>query len=107
MKSHAQERAYERYAKELDFKALNQLKNSIRNKEYLYIGTSKDDKTKHFVYVKYNNIPYKVLFTGEQRIRIITIYPFDADEYNNLVEEKRINKYIKYLQERGYICQKI
>lgn len=104
---HAEERALQRYNKELGEYGIKQIINSIKNKEYLEAGTAIDDPEKKFVYVKFENIPYKVLYTGEKKIRLITIYPINVEEYNNLVEEKRINKYIKYLEERGYKCQKL
>ena len=88
--------------KELDDYAIGQIINSIKNKEFLYVGDSKEDSRKHFVYVKFNNIPYKVLYIGESKPRLITIYPIDTDEYNNLVEQRKIEKYIKYLEEKGY-----
>lgn len=102
---HAQDRAWQRYNRELDTYAINQIKNSIRNKEYIFIENAKDDERKHFVYVKFNNIPYKVLYIGEKNPRLITIYPFDVDEYNRLAEERKIEKYIKYLIGKGYIIK--
>lgn len=102
---HAQDRAWQRYNKELDTYAINQIKNSIKNKEYIFVENAKDDERKHFVYVKFNNIPYKVLYIGEKNPRLITIYPFDVDEYNRLAEERKIEKYIKYLIGKGYIIK--
>lgn len=103
---HAKERAWERYNRHLDTKEILQIVNSIKNKEYLYIGNSERDEKKHFVYVKHKNIPYKVLYVGEKHPNIITIYPIDVDEYNALVEERRIDKYVKYLMDRGYEVRK-
>ena len=76
----------------------------------IYIRLSQEDKNKKFCYLKYNHIPYKILYKiNKKKCRIITIYPFDVDEYNNIEEQKkleRIQKAISFLEKEGYtICK--
>lgn len=101
---HALDRALQRYAKNLTFKDLNNIRKQIANNNYIELGPSQQDENMTFVYVQYNHIPYKVLFTrGKKGVKIVTMYPFDVDEYNNLVETHRINKAIDFLKSKGYI----
>ena len=103
-KVHAMERAMQRYNKELSFKDLNNIRKRIANKEYIEIGPCPQDDKLTFVYVQYNHIPYKILYTKTQKgVKIVTMYPFDVDEYNKLVDNHRIQKAINFLTERGYI----
>ena len=106
-KGHAQERAVARYNKDLSWHDINQICNLIKNGQHITVGTSAQDKKMVFAYVNYNHIPYKVLYKkayGE--VRIITMYPFDADEYNKAVEDRKLRNCIKYLKEHGYIVYK-
>jgi len=116
MTKHAKERAFERYNTELTNLDLQQIINSIKNQEHIPLGCSQEDKNKKFCYVKYNHIPYKVLYHNEARggcckrpMKIITVYPFDPDEYNELLEtkkQKQIEAAIKRLKDEGYIVYK-
>ena len=119
MSIHSRERANERYNVELtktDEKCIIELIKQGKSK-FLY-NSEKDEKMK-FCYVVYKNIPFKVLYsksnTGGVR-GIITIYPFNADEYNEIIDNEhkekmqqfnsRIEKAIAFLKTNGYIVYK-
>lgn len=107
---HAQERALQRYNKELTDKDLENIGNEIMGNRHTYLYDSKDSKSKKFCFVKYNHIPYKVLYTiKKKKCKIITIYPFNVDEYNEIQEQKeqeRIERCINFLKTKGYIVYK-
>lgn len=105
---HLEERSFERYNVEISAAEEKQLIDSIKNREILYIGKSEKDDSRHFAYVKLNHIPFKVLYHKSKRkhIHIVTVYPFDADEYNSLLaakQEAKINSAINLLKREGYI----
>lgn len=107
-KQHFEERCVERYNVELTEGNIKTLVNTIKRGDYLYIKRSEEDSHRHFAYVVLNHIPIKVLYYKSNRrtIRIITVYPFDPDEYNSLLEDKkqrRIDRAIDMLKEEGYI----
>lgn len=114
MTKHAKERALERYNQKLTDGDLKCIISQIRNQEHIPLGCSETDKYKKFCYVKFNNIPYKILYHNkgkgtESKITIITIYPIDVDEYNKCLEDKKqqkINNAIKLLKSEGYIVYK-
>ena len=106
-KTHAQERAESRYNKELTLNDIKGLQKQIQNGNHVIVGHTKDDEDKIFAYIEYHHIPYKVLYTKQEgKIKIITMYPFDVDEYNKAVENRKIKNCIKYLREHGYIVYK-
>ena len=107
VRTHAQERAISRYNKDLTLNDIKGLQKQIKNGNHVIVGHTKDDENKIFAYIEYQHIPYKVLYTKTQgQIRIITMYPFDADEYNQALENRKIKNCIKYLREHGYIVYK-
>lgn len=114
MTKHAKERALERYNQKLTDSDLKSIISQIRNQEHIPLGCSETDKYKKFCYVKYNNIPYKILYHNKckgvaSKITIITIYPIDVDEYNACLDKKKeekINKAVKLLKSEGYIVYK-
>lgn len=106
MNKHFKERARQRYNTNLDDKDIKQIINRIKNEDYLYAGRSENDPTKFFGYVKHKNLPFKVLFKNGLTPKLITIYPIDVDEYNNLNENHKIKKAINYLIGKGYIISK-
>lgn len=114
MSKHARERALERYNSELTKFDIHQMINAIKNQEHIPLGCSQDDKNKKFCYVKYNHIPYKVLYYNKangtaSQIQIITVYPFDPDEYNEVMEirqQKKLEAAITLLKSHGYIVYK-
>ena len=88
---HPQERAIQRYNKELTRLDLNNMASLIANNEHMIIGPASNNPKRIFCYLKYNNIQFKVLYQRFQKsIKIITIYPFDPDEYNKLEEIKEV-----------------
>ena len=110
MTLHAQDRALQRYNKELTEKDMICIQKAIMNNQHTPLYSSKDDKNKKFCYLKHDHIPYKILYTiRKKQCRIITIYPFDVDEYNNMLEEKekeKIEKSIAFLKSKGYVIYK-
>lgn len=105
-KSHAQVRASQRYNQDLTETDMNCIKSYIRNNQHIPAGVA-ETKSKKFCYVQHNHIPYKVLYIiRHKKIKIITIYPFDFEEYNKIQEQKKkekIEKAIKLLESEGYI----
>lgn len=103
---HAQDRAEQRYNKELSLRDIICIQKAIKNNEHIPLYPAKDDKNKKFCYVTFNHIPYKILYTmRKKQCRIITIYPFDVDEYNAIMEQKKQDKItsaIKLLLYNGY-----
>jgi hypothetical protein len=114
MTQHAKERALERYSKEITNLDLQQMINAIQQNNHIPLGCSETNKNMKFCYVTYNHIPYKVLYHNKtkgknSKIKIITVYPFDPDEYNEILEtkkQKRIETYIAFLKSQGYIVYK-
>ena len=84
---HPQERAIQRYNKELKFSDLSNMRKMIKNNEHMILGPTGKEENRFFAYLTYNNIPYKVVYDNNTK-NIITVYPFIVDEYNKLVEEK-------------------
>lgn len=110
MTKHAVERAKERYNIELTEWDKKQIKEMLRNNQMIFLGNA-DSPNKKFAYVTYNHIPIKVLYKrnckGVQEI--ITIYPFDVDEYNEVMSidfNTRINMAIDFLKKNKYIVYK-
>lgn len=101
---HAQDRAFQRYNQELSDEDILNIEKIIRQDEQIPLYSSEENKDMKFCYVLYNNIPYKILYLyTRKRIYIITIYPFDPDEYNKAVEEKsKIKDCIDFLESKGY-----
>lgn len=99
---HPQERALQRYNKELELSDIINIAKIIHRGEHMIIGPAAKGPGRMFCYVTYNNIPYKTLYDRvddkeDNRVRIITIYPFDADEYNELLQQKEYGGGIDYL----------
>ena len=107
---HAQDRALERYGKELSTYDILSIQHAISSGQSTFLYNSEQKKKRRFCFVKLNHIPYKVLYEKTKRnIKIITIYPFDVEEYNNILEQKlleREQKYVQFLKSRGYIVYK-
>lgn len=113
MSKHSRERAFERYNIELTSKQEKEIMQKIRNNEHIYLYDSEQDpKHLKFCYIVYENIPLKILYkkTNKKGItEIVTIYPFDVEEYNEKQQEReinRINKAIEFLKNKGYVVYK-
>ena len=87
MKNHSQLRATQRYNQELNRKQINSIVAKIIANDCLFVRQG-ENKTQGFYYVKCRNIPIKVLF-DRYRKNIITVYPFNPDEYNALKEKEK------------------
>ena len=112
MTVHAHDRAGQRYNQDVPITDLSCMAFEITKGNSFFI--EKIDKFMSFHYVLLRNIPYKVLFSTRRRMSdktyqnkpsIITVYPFDADEYNRITkdyQDRRINDNIEELKHLGY-----
>lgn len=113
MGKHSIERAQQRYNMELSYRDEMNIKNMIRNGRTLPLEQPANNENMHFAYVLYKNIPLKVLYstwedTGKVR-GIVTTYPFDADEYNEITGkeiEDKIDIAKKFLKAHNYVVYK-
>lgn len=120
MSKHSMDRMKERYNLEISKKEEQDIINLLRNNDFIFCGSAENDpKHLKFAYVHYNNIPIKVLYYRSNQggvKQIITAYPFDVDEYNNLYDEIKNKAEIKFkssleyaiifLKKNGYIVYK-
>ena len=112
MTTHAHDRANKRYNQDISVIELSCMAYEIKKGNSLFVADV--DKNMSFHYVTFKNIPYKVLYstkfkrqdgTYKSKPTIVTVYPFDVDEYNKLSEEyskNRINDIINELKHIGY-----
>jgi hypothetical protein len=108
---HSRERALERYNIKLSKKDEADILEMIRNNQILPLGSVDNDNKKKFAYVVFNHIPLKVLYSRSNKrpLNIITVYPFDADEYNSLIQDDFQNKIynaVAFLKRNGFIVYK-
>lgn len=94
MTLHAVKRCQERYNIYLSKRELDNVIMQVLTSQAIYIGKAKGSKTKKLYYAKVNNIPIKVLCNWAD-FRIISVFPFDTDEYNLLRDKKRTQKEIE------------
>lgn len=94
MSKHARIRGFERYNQTLTKRDEHNIVEKLKNNDMLFLYDSENDKRRKFAYVVYNNVPYKVLYhrTKSGIQGIVTIYPFDVEEYNALIQEEEIYK---------------
>ena len=84
---HAQQRALQRYNTEMDMNDIINIAKQIASGNHILIGPAVKGEGRLLSYTHYNNIPYKVLYEPQKDwVRIVTIYPFDVDEYNKLMQ---------------------
>lgn len=83
MGKHAIDRARQRYNIDLTYDDEAKIIELIKNGNMILLGTSDRDYSILFAYVIYKHIPLKILYKGK---KIITIYPFDVDEYNEIID---------------------
>ena len=112
MTVHAHDRAGQRYNQDIPIVVLSCMAYEIKKGHSLFIDQVDKFLSRH--YVQYKNIPYKVLYSEKYRNRdgsykskpsIVTVLPFDVDEYNLLTEnyqKNRINDNINELKNLGY-----
>ena len=110
MTKHAKERDLQRYNLYLSENDKKHILQMLRNNQFMFLGDSHDANRK-FGYVTYNNIPLKVLYykTSQGVKSIVTVYPFDVEEYNALMSsnfESKINMAAEFLKSNGYIVYK-
>ena len=113
MSIHSRKRAFERYNIQLTKKGEQEILKKIRKNEHIVLYDSgQDPKHLKFCYVIHENVPLKVLYRRTNKggvSQIITIYPFDVEEYNEICNKDytdRINMSIKFLKSNGYIVYK-
>ena len=113
MSKHSRERAIERYNITLTKKGEKDVMQKIRNNEHIKLYDSEQDpKHLKFCYVVYENVPLKILYRRTNKggvSEIITIYPFDVDEYNEVCQRdytNKINMAVQFLKYNGYIVYK-
>ena len=111
MTKHSRERALERYNIKLSKKDEADILEMIRNNQILPLGSVDNNNKKKFAYVVFNHIPLKVLYSRSNKrpLNIITVYPFDADEYNSLIQDDFQNKIynsVAFLKKNGFIVYK-
>ena len=112
MNKHLKERMKERYNIELCASEARELLNKIRlgDSTFLYDAVGYNGKRK-FCYVMFKKIPVKVLYERSKKgvNKIITVYPFDVDEYNDMTQktyQNCLNGAIAFLKQNGYIVYK-
>ena len=90
MSKHSRQRARERYNIELSKIDEQNIITLLRENKFTHLYKSEVEPKRHFAYVIYNNIPIKVLYERSNRggvKTIVTVYPFDVDEYNNTLSK--------------------
>ena len=113
MGKHSISRVKERYNMELSYRDEKNIINLIKNGRSLHLNLPTKNENTSFAYVLYRNIPLKVLYsefenTGKVK-GIVTTYPLDVDEYNELTGcelEDKIEMAKKFLEANKYICYK-
>lgn len=113
MGKHSISRVKERYNMNLSYKDEHNILTMIKNGRALHLNLPTEDENMHFVYVLYKNIPLKILYvehedTGKVK-GIVTVYPLDVDEYNEVTSEDledRIQMAKEFLQENKYVVYK-
>lgn len=112
MSKHSKDRIRERYNLELSYADEKNILRLLNKGQGMALDVESKDPNKKFAYVLYKHIPLKVLYEeGEKNeaVNIITSYPFDADEYNEVAHsifKAHIRAAMGYLRKNGYIVYK-
>lgn len=112
MSGHSRERACERYNLELTKGDERAVLGYINAGQCIQLALRSKKENTAICYVKFKKIPMKVVYLmdlKQKAYQIITILPFDADEFNRVVQEemeKDIENNIKFLKSKGYIVYK-
>lgn len=103
MTFHAIKRGQQRYNLDLTKGDINTIVSQIINGEAIYVCNAKGSKKKIY-YAKINKVPVKVLCNWSD-FKIISMFPFNADEYNMLKEQRWLDKEkdaVAFLNKLGY-----
>lgn len=108
MTKHSRERALERYNIQLSKADEIAIIDKIKTNLHTPLDIPAKEENMKFAYIVHNNIPLKVLYLRSNKgvKEIITVYPFDVDEYNKVMQEefnKKIEAAIKFLKKNKYI----
>lgn len=109
MSEHSRERASERYNLTLTKTDEQCLLGYINSGMCIYLKHKGQTEHTAVCYAKYKKIPIKIVYLmdkGKVARQIITILPFDAEEFNQAVNEQMqtdIENNIKFLKSQGYI----
>ena len=110
MGKHSIQRVKERYNLNLTYSDENNITSLIKKGNCIFLQQTGKAENQKFAYVEYKNLPLKVLYTRKNKgITIITTYPLDVDEYNQVKEEEfnsKIQHCIAFLKTNGYIVYK-
>ena len=112
MSKHSQSRTMERYNLELTYSDENRIMKLLNDGKGIYLDLESQEPHRKFAYVLYKNIPIKVLFEEDENRKataIITAYPFDADEYNEVIAlefKSRIDRAKAFLRKNNYVVFK-
>ena len=113
MTQHARDRATQRHNIDLSFDEERKVIHKLRRGECIHIKGDAYSENMYFAYVIHNNIPLKVLYKESESKgkinKIITVYPFDTDEYNNAKAKQfkdKIQLAIDFLKANGYKVSK-
>ena len=109
MNEHLRERLGGRYNNNNYSQTMHkEMKKQIITGKALFVSKSSKTSKRSIYYCKYNHIPYKVVYDFKSN-SIVTVLPFDSDEYNTLKEEKLqkdIQDAISLLKHHKYIVYK-
>ena len=118
MGRHAKYRAIQRYNVDLKWSDEKNIISKLKSgKGYPLpienVELKEGEDPVEFAYVIHRDIPLKICYSTSKETglpqKIITIYPFEADEYNEAVEidlKNHINKAVNFLKANGYIVYK-
>ena len=102
----------ERYNLELTYSDENRIMKLLNEGKGIYLNLESQEPNRKFAYVLYKNIPLKVLFEEDENKRavaIITTYPFNADEYNEVIAlefRSRLDRAKAFLRKNNYVVFK-
>jgi hypothetical protein len=108
LEPHWKIRGLQRYNIEFTYKDIKNITESIYygNSIKLNIQTREDNLSFH--YIKFKNIPIKVLFKDGGSLKnskVVTLYPLEVEEANEVFEQAELNlitDYISFLESKGY-----
>ncbi len=112
MSKHSRERAEQRYNLELSKADERAILGYINASQCIPLSARSTKENTAICYVKYRKIPMRIVYMLDSRNRafqIITVLPFDVEEYNQAMQEtfdRDIANNIKFLQSQGYIVYK-